>query len=66
MEDIIKAAMGDAESLVTPDDEERVLATWKAPKPSSKLNTQRLHREMPDLYDQYCEEAQGARRFMLK
>lgn len=66
LEDIIKAAMGDAESLVTPDDDERVLATWKAPKPSSKLNTQRLHREMPDLYDQYCEESQGARRFMLK
>jgi glucosamine 6-phosphate synthetase-like amidotransferase/phosphosugar isomerase protein len=60
----IKMAMGDAEAMVTPDD--TVLATWKAPKPSAKFNGKKLQAEMPDLYAQYCQEEQGARRFLLK
>jgi putative phage-type endonuclease len=60
----IKMAMGDAEAMVTPDD--TVLATWKAPKPSAKFNGKKLKADMPDLYAQYCQEEQGARRFLLK
>nr|DAM25317.1 MAG TPA: Exonuclease [Caudoviricetes sp.] len=64
LEENIKLAMGDAEALVTPD--ETVLATWKAPKPSSKFDAKTFKDKYPQLYAKYCKEAQGARRFLLK
>lgn len=60
----IKMAMSDAEAIVAPDD--TVLATWRAPKPAPRFDAKRFKAEMPDLYNQYCTEEQGSRRFILK
>lgn len=60
----IKLAIGDAEMLVSSNDE--VLATWKAPKATRKFDEAAFKAASPNIYEQYCKEAQGARRFVLK
>jgi putative phage-type endonuclease len=56
-------AMGDAESLLYQD---QVLATWKAPKPSYRLDSKRLELEHPQLVTQYQVPIQNSRRLMIK
>ena len=70
LEGEMKMAIGDAEAIVTDDpfceDEEMTLATWKAPKPSIKFDDKKFKEDHEELYDAYCHEVQGARRFLLK
>lgn len=63
-EDGIKIAMGECERIV--DASGGVLATWKAPKPTVKFNANKFKAAEPDMYANFCEESQGARRFLLK
>ncbi len=66
----IKLTFGDAEAIVTvdpfDDSKELTLATWKAPKPSVKFDEKRFKEDHEDVYEAYCHEVQGARRFILK
>ena len=55
--------MGDAESVVR---DGQILATWKLPKTSSRLDGKRLEKEHPDLYFSYQMPIQNSRRFVLK
>jgi len=57
------SAMGDAESLLYQD---QVLATWKAPKPSYRLDSKRLELEHPKLVTQYQVPIQNSRRLVIK
>ena len=59
----IMNAMGDAESVVQGD---QILATWKLPKASSRLDGKRLEKERPDVYLSYQMPIQNSRRFILK
>jgi hypothetical protein len=55
--------MADAEVLTcqgTP------LITWKAPKPSYRLDTKRLSIEHPELIKQYQSPIQNSRRFVVR
>lgn len=63
LEGRIKMAFGDAESITYGGD---TLATWKAPKPSMKLDTKQLEAKYPDIVKSMSKEVQGARRFLLK
>ena len=70
LEDEMKMAIGDAEAIVSDDPmcegQEITLATWKAPKASRKFDDKRFKEDHADLYDAYCHDVQGARRFLLK
>lgn len=63
LEGRIKMAFGDAESITYGGD---TLATWKAPKPSMKLDTKQLEAKYPDIVKALSKEVQGSRRFLLK
>ena len=56
-------AMGQAESLHY---QGQLLATWKAPKPSYRLDTKRIEQDHPDLYEQYRTPVQNSRRLVVK
>lgn len=64
IEDGIKAYMAQAESLVS--QQGITLATWRAPKPSQKLDTERLAKEHPAIAASYYTPVQTARRFLIK
>ena len=67
--DTIKAAMLDAEKLVSLAEdgiEERTLATWKASKPSQKFDAEAFRKADPDTYSKYLKEKSGSRTFLLK
>lgn len=69
LEEKIKTAMLDAESLVvaaSQDSPERTLATWKASKPSMRFNADALKAEQPEVYAKYLSETAGSRRFSCK
>ena len=55
--------MGQAESLHY---QGQLLATWKAPKPSYRLDTKRIEQDHPDLYGQYQTPVQNSRRLVVK
>jgi predicted phage-related endonuclease len=55
--------MGDAEKLTY---QNQVLATWKQPKSSFRLDTKRLEKDHPDLAIQYQVEIQATRRLVIK
>jgi putative phage-type endonuclease len=55
--------MGSAETLMF---KENVLATWKAPKPSNRLDTKKLELEHPELYANYKMPIQNSRRLVIK
>lgn len=55
--------MGDAESLLYQD---QVLATWKAPKQSYRLDSKRLELEHPQLVAKYQVPIQNSRRLVIK
>ena len=59
----IMSQMGEAESLTY---QGKVLATWKAPKPSFRLDGKRLELEHPDLADDYKVPVQNSRRLVIK
>lgn len=63
LEDKIKLVFGDAEGISY---DGQTLATWKAPKPSSKFDAKALQAADPDTYAKYLTQQQGARRFLLK
>lgn len=64
IENDLKLFFEDAESIV--DSNGKVLATWKAPKPSMTFDKKAFQAENPDLYASYCKETQGARRLLIK
>lgn len=63
LEGRIKMAFQDAEAITYGGD---TLATWKAPKPSAKLDTKLLGERYPDIVKEMTTMVQGARRFLLK
>lgn len=63
LEDKLKLAFGDAEAISYGG---QTLATWKAPKPSSKFDAKAFTAAHPDLANEFTIPTQGARRFLLK
>ena len=55
--------MGEAETLSYTG---KVLATWKAPKPSFRLDAKRLEAEHPELAQLYKTPIQNSRRLVIK
>lgn len=63
LEEKIKMGFGDAEAISYAG---QTLATWKAPKPSSKFDAKAFTAAHPDLAKEYTVTTQGTRRFLLK
>jgi len=59
----LMSAMGHAESLYY---QGQLLATWKAPKTSYRLDAKRIEQEHPDLFEQYRTPVQNSRRLVVK
>jgi len=59
----IMSQMGDAELLTY---QGRALASWKAPKPSFRLDSKRFELEHPDLAMSYKLPIQNSRRLVVK
>lgn len=59
----IMSQMGEAETLTY---EGKVLATWKAPKPSFRLDSKRLEIDHPEIAINYKTAVQNSRRFVIK
>jgi putative phage-type endonuclease len=59
----IMGQMQDAEVLTY---QGQTLATWKAPKPSLRLDAKRLSEEYPDLVNKYQVPIQNSRRLVIK
>ena len=55
--------MGEAETLTY---QGKVLATWKAPKPSFRLDSKRLELEHPEIASNYKIPVQNSRRLVIK
>ena len=55
--------MGQAESLHY---QGQLLATWKPPKASYRLDAKRIEQEHPDLFEQYQIRVQNSRRLVVK
>jgi len=60
---VVMSEMGEAETLTLKG---RVLATWRAPKPSFKIDSKRLEAEHPDLVGTYKIPVQHSRRLVIK
>jgi predicted phage-related endonuclease len=60
---VIMNQMGEAETLAFEDE---VLATWKSPKPSNRLDAKRLELEHPELCANYKVPIQNSRRLVIK
>ena len=63
LESRIKMAFADAEAITYGGD---TLATWKAPKPTEKINTKLLEERYPSIAKEITQPVQGSRRFLLK
>lgn len=63
LESRIKMAFADAEAITYGGD---TLATWKAPKPTAKINTKLLEERYPNIAKEITQSVQGSRRFLLK
>lgn len=63
LEEKIKMGFGDAEAISYGG---QTIATWKAPKPSSKFDAKAFTAAYPDLAKEFTTPTQGARRFLLK
>jgi predicted phage-related endonuclease len=59
----IMSQMGEAETLTY---QGKVLATWKAPKPSYRLDSKRLELEHPEIASNYKIPVQNSRRLVIK
>lgn len=69
MEESIKFALKDAETLVLPASEGcegKTLATWRAAKNTQKFDEKLFASENPELYSKYMMTTTGSRRFSLK
>lgn len=44
----------------------KVLATWKAPKPSKRLDTKAFKAALPEIFDKFAQFDEPSRRFLLK
>ena len=55
--------MGEAETLTY---QGKVLATWKAPKPSYRLDSKRIEAEHPEIAGNYKIPVQNSRRLVIK
>jgi len=60
----IQNYMGDKAVLETLSGD--TLATWKTAKSSKRFDADLLKKSMPNIYDQFCVEKFGSRRFLLK
>ena len=59
----IMSQMGEAETLMY---QGKVLATWKAPKPSFRLDSKRLELDHPEITTNYKTAVQNSRRLVIK
>ena len=59
----IMSQMGEAETLTY---QGKVLATWKAPKPSYRLDSKTLEQEHPEIASHYKIPVQNSRRLVIK
>lgn len=59
----IMTDMQEAETLTY---QGKVLATWKSPKPSMRLDTKRLEQEHPEITKAYQTPIQNSRRLVIK
>lgn len=64
LETEIKCFMKDAETLT--DMRGNQLITWKQSRGFLKLNDKKLAEEEPEIYQRYCEQIPGNRRFLIK
>ena len=64
LEDDIKIAMGEADTLVSPTGE--VMALWKNTKPTMKFNAKAFQQDDPAGYAKYMEPTASTRRFSVK
>ncbi len=55
--------MCEAETLIYDD---KVLATWRAPKPSFRLDSKKLERDHPEIANRYKTPVQNSRRLVIK
>jgi hypothetical protein len=55
--------MGEAETLTY---QGKVIATWRAPKPSFRLDSKRLELEHPQIANNYKIPVQNSRRLVIK
>ena len=60
----IQNFMGNKAILETMSGE--TLATWKSAKSSKRFDADLLKKSMPNIYDQFCVEKPGSRRFLVK
>ena len=63
LEDKIKLAIGEAESL---NYQGSVLCTWKSAKDGKKFDEKAFKAENPELWDKYVKTVPGSRRFLVK
>ena len=59
----VMGVLEDAEALTY---QNQILATWKAPKPSFRVDSKRLELDHPDLCAQYKSPIQNSRRLVIK
>jgi putative phage-type endonuclease len=59
----IMTQMGEAETLTY---QGKVLATWKSPKPSFRLDSKRLEHDLPEIANTYKIPVQNSRRLVIK
>lgn len=59
----IMQCMGEAEVLTF---QEKVIATWKAPKPSFRLDAKRLEQAHPEISRSFQMPIQNSRRLLIK
>jgi putative phage-type endonuclease len=62
-EDAIKTFIKDAEAVMYGGE---IVATWKSPKDTEKLDSNRLFADHPELKDKYTVSVPGARRLLIK
>jgi len=58
--------MGQLEAAEVLTYQNQILASWKAPKPSFRLDTKRLELDHPDLCTKYKSPVQNSRRLLIK
>jgi len=63
---IKQCVMGQLESAELLTYQNQILASWKAPKPSFRLDTKRLELDHPDLCAKYKSPVQNSRRLLIK
>lgn len=44
----------------------RTLATWKTARSSKRFSADLLKSSMPDIYQKFCVDTIGSRRFLIK